>query len=98
LSVVAITESNRFRDANPVAVLRLVDRLGYRAAVPVLLAPAILLAHLYAGFSALMQLHRQFVGWMLLACCWGSVLFWGTFLFRLLGVWCYRAPGPLPKR
>jgi hypothetical protein len=99
LAVVAITESNRYRDANPVAVLRLIDRLGYRAAVPVLLAPVVLMAHLYAGFSALMQLHRHaLAGLLLLACCWGSVLFFTTFLFRLLGVWCYRTPTPLPQR
>jgi hypothetical protein len=97
LAVVAITESNRFRDANPVAVLRLVDRLGYRAAVPVLLAPIVLLAHVYVGFWALMQLHQHaLVGLLLLACCWGGVLFFATFVFRLLGVWCYRTPAPLP--
>jgi hypothetical protein len=99
LSVVAITESNRFRDANPVAVLRLIDRLGFRAAVPVLLAPAVLLADLYAGFAALMQFHRHTsIGFFLLACCWGSALFFVTFLFRLLGVWCYRSPASTPKR
>ncbi len=97
LAVVAITESNRFRDANPLAVLRLVDRLGYRAAVPVLVAPVVLMAHLYVGFWALIQLHHHaLTGLLVLACCWGSILFLGTFLFRLLGIWCYRTPAPLP--
>jgi hypothetical protein len=93
LAVVASCESQRFRDANPVPVLRLVHRLGYRAAVPVLVAPALLLAHAVGGFAALMEVHRHTLGgWLLLALCWGSGLFWMTFLFRLLGVWCYRSP------
>ena len=31
------------------------------------------------------------VGYMLLGACWLSGLFWATFLFRLLGVWCHRS-------
>jgi hypothetical protein len=93
LAIVSSSETNRFRDANPVRVMQLVDRLGYRAVVPVLVAPALLCTHGLLALFALTELHRHsLVGWVLLACCWGSSLFWGTFLFRLLGVWCYRMP------
>lgn len=95
LSIISANERNRLRDANPVRVAQLVQRLKYRAVVPLLVAPALGFAHVLLGFFALSTLHKNpFGGWMLLACCWGSALFWSAFLFRLLGVWCYRNPSP----
>lgn len=93
LAIASANERNRLRDANPVRVGQLVHRLGYRAVVPVLIAPALGFAHMLAGLSALAMLHdKTFVGWLLLTGCWFSALFWSAFLFRLLGVWCYRLP------
>ncbi len=93
LAIVSVNERNRLRDANPVRVAQLVQRLHYRAIVPVLVAPALAFAHALLIFFALDSLHEHVLaGWLLLTCCWGSVLFWSAFLFRLLGVWCYRTP------
>ncbi len=93
LAVVKTNESNRFLDANPVRIARLVHRLRYRAAVPVLLAPALVFAQVSVAWTALGELHEHpFFGWLLLAFGWGSGLLGAVFLFRLLGVWCYRSP------
>ncbi len=93
LAIVSANEGNRLRDANPLCVIQLVHRLSYRAIVPVFVAPALLLAHALFGVFALIVLHRHiFGGWFLLAVCGGSALFWSAFVFRLVGVWCYRAP------
>jgi hypothetical protein len=93
LCIVSANERNRLRDANPVRVAQLVQRLTYRAIVPLLIAPALGFGHVLLGYFALATLHEKiFVGWLLLACCWGSALFWSAFLFRLLGVWCFRTP------
>lgn len=90
LAIVSANERNRLRDANPLRVAQLVYRLKYRAVVPVLIAPALAIAHALLGLFALSILHQQmFAAWLLLAGCCGSGLFWAAFLFRLLGVWCY---------
>jgi hypothetical protein len=42
---------------------------------------------------AAMELHESFLlGGFLLAVDWWSALFWALFVFRLVGVWCYRTP------
>lgn len=93
LAIVSANERNRLRDANPLRVAQLVHRLNYRAFVPVLVAPALVIPHVLLGLLALTLLHQElFSGWLLLAACWCSILFWAAFLFRLLGVWCYHAP------
>jgi hypothetical protein len=91
LAVVRTSESGRLRDANPVRVGQLVRRLGLRAVVPVFVVPVLTFAHVLLGFVALGELHRAIVGgWLLLTFVWGSALFSASFVFRLLGVWCYR--------
>ena len=93
LAIVSANERDRLRDANPLRVGQLVQRLKYRAVVPVLIAPALAFAHALLIFFALTSLQQHVVAsWLLLTCCWCSVLFWSAFLFRLLGVWCYYAP------
>jgi|SRR5579884_1340617 len=90
LAIVSANERNRLRDANPVRVAMLVQRLRYRAVVPLLIAPALVFVHALVIVFALDFLHPHVIlGWQLLTCCWGSILFWSAFLFRLLGVWCY---------
>jgi hypothetical protein len=92
LAIVCTNERNRLRDANPLRVMRLVHRLKARAVVPVLIAPALGIVHVWLGLSALLNLHGHiFTSWLLLMLCWWSGLSWATFLLRLLGVWCYRA-------
>jgi hypothetical protein len=90
LAIICANQRNRLRDANPVRVAQLVQRLKYRAIVPVLIAPALAIAHVLLGLSALTALAQHvFAGWLLLAGCLCSALFWSAFFFRLLGVWCY---------
>jgi hypothetical protein len=92
LNLVSTNERSRLRDANPVRVAQLIERLKYRAVVPALIAPALAFVHTLLGFFALASLHQHmFAGWLLLAGCLCSALFWSAFLFRLLGVWCYYA-------
>lgn len=92
LAIVSASERNRLRDANPLRVAQLVARLKCRALVPILIAPALAIAHVRLGVFALMTLHEQILfGWLLLMVCCGNGLFWAAFLFRLLGVWCYDA-------
>jgi hypothetical protein len=93
LAIVSVNEGGSLRDANPIRVAQLVHRLKHRALVPILIVPAIAIPHILLGLFALNTLHEHiFSGWLLLAGCWCSGLFWAAFLFRLLGVWCYRAP------
>ncbi|MHB1423514.1 MAG: hypothetical protein ACYC3I_10040 [Gemmataceae bacterium] len=93
LAIVSASERNRLLDANPLRVALLVHRLKLRAIVPVLIAPALLVSHALLALLALATLHENIVaGWLLLAGCWISGLTWAAFLFRLLGVWCYRVP------
>jgi hypothetical protein len=93
LAIVSANERNRLRDANPLRVAQLAHRLKSRAVVAVLLAPALSIAHVRLGLFALATMHeRLFAGWLLLMGCWCSGLFWAAFLFRSLGVWCYRTP------
>jgi hypothetical protein len=93
LAIISANEQNRLRDANPLRVALLIHRLNYRAVVPVFLAPALMIPHVLLGLFALTLVHQElFSGWLLLAACWCSMLFWAAFLFRLLGVWCYRIP------
>ena len=97
LSIVTANESGRLRDANPLRVAQLAHRLRFRAIVPVLVAPALGLAHGLVGIFALTELHPRtgmdmLLGLLLLPSCWISGLFWAMFFFRLLGVWCYRIP------
>lgn len=98
LSIVAANESGRLRDATPLRVVQLLQRLKHRAVVPVLLAPALLVAHGFLLVFSLTELHKNGVFLALLWACWLSALFWGLFLFRLLGVWCYRYPGAVVAR
>jgi hypothetical protein len=90
LTVVCSAENDRLRDANPVRVARLLFRLRSLAAVPIVVAPILMSAHVAVAVFALAALHQHGSAWLLLMGCWASGLFCITFLFRLLGVWCYR--------
>jgi hypothetical protein len=91
----AVAERGRLRDANPIRVIDLAHRLGYRAAVVVVLGTALVVAHGFLLALAAQELHRTGLGLLLLAACDLSGLFWAAFLFRLLGMWCHRTrPAP----
>jgi hypothetical protein len=89
LALVAVCQSERLQKANPFAVAGLLHRLGFRAVVPALVAPLGMLLHFLGAFVAVELFHAgALLGLFLLAVCWGSGLFWGLFVFRLLGMWC----------
>jgi len=90
LALAAVCQRGRLRDANPIAVIDCAHRLGYRAAVAAILAFTLVLTHGRLAVAGAAVLHQTPVqGWLLLGICWVSALFWATFLFRLLGLWCY---------
>ncbi|HKI32015.1 MAG TPA: hypothetical protein VKA46_09105 [Gemmataceae bacterium] len=91
LVLAAVGERGRLRDANPLQVIDLAHRLGFRAALVTVAGSALALAQGVLLVVAALELHRAWpVGVLLLAASWFGGLFGATFLFRLLGVWCYR--------
>jgi hypothetical protein len=93
-AVAAAGERQRFRDANPLAVARLLRRLGPRAlVVPVAALAALGLGRL--AWVAVEESHHTVAAWLWLPVAGVGGVFLTTFLFRLLGVWCFRArPAP----
>jgi hypothetical protein len=90
LAVLAVSRSERLRDANPWCVIDLAERLGWRALVGALLAGAIFLSHGLVAFLTTEILHdKPLLGVVAAMGCWLSWLFWATFLFRVVGLWCY---------
>ena len=83
--------NDRVSDLNPVRVLRLAERLGYRAWVAALAASVLGVCAVLLILATLPLLHVNAAAGVLLVFIWGGALFFATFLFRLLGVWCYRA-------
>jgi hypothetical protein len=76
---------------NPLRVAELAERLGWRALVAAILAPLLALPHVLLAVRASAELHDRIgIGLLQTALCCLSGLYWATFLFRLLGVWCYR--------
>lgn len=92
LALVAIHQGDRLADVNPVCVGRLVRRLGYRAVLGTVGGAAIGLAVGHTLLSALTALRENPVrGWILLFAGWLVCVAWLTFLFRMLGLWCFRS-------
>ncbi len=94
LLVLAVGQRDRLRDANPLAVARLVGRVGDRLVVAALVAGVAALAHGSLLFAGLEAFHKSAVpGVLLLAAVWLSALSGAAFLMRLMGAWCRRAAG-----
>jgi len=92
LVLAAVSERGRWRDANPIHVIDLAHRLHYGAALATLFGSALAVAHGALAVFAAVEMHRiAIVGILLLAVCCLSGMFWAAFLFRLLGLWCYRS-------
>ncbi len=97
LVLAAVSERGRLRDANPLHVIDLAHRLGWRAAVITLAGSVLAVGHGLFAVLAAESLHRDGpIGAGLLVVCWFSGMFWATGLFRLLGVWCYRSRTAAP--
>lgn len=92
LTLVAVHQGDRLRDANPVRVGDVIRRLGYRAVAGSLAASAVGLAFGLLVLHALTLLHDDLIpGFLLLFVAWLGGLAWLTFLFRLLGIWCIQS-------
>ena len=91
LALLAVTESGRLRDANPVSQARLAASLGWPGRLTVVLAAAGVLLHLHLALGAMEDLHDGPAGWWELG-WWG---FWGAawvvFLLRWFGLSQFRA-------
>jgi hypothetical protein len=109
LALMAVQERGRFRDAHPAAVVRLVQRLGWRAVLAAVLLAVVVVGHCLLVLDTLEEL-RGLRGWLQLVGCWAGQFFWMVLLLRWLGVSSYRArkqrrdtkpsarPKPAPQR
>jgi hypothetical protein len=90
LGLLSATDAGRLAGAAPGNVVALTLRLGWRAVVPLAVAPGIMIAHARLGLAGLAEIHRDGpLGTAMLAGAWVGILFWCTFLFRLFGIWCH---------
>jgi hypothetical protein len=91
LALLSVQQSRRWRDANPVAIVKLVKRLGYRPVVAAALVSITVVGYGLLMFDALEELHRSLGGWLLMTWYWGGQLFLLLLLLRWLGVSIFRA-------
>jgi hypothetical protein len=92
LALVALHQTDRFIDANPARVAVLIRRLGYGAVLATLAAAGVALALGWIILQGLLQMPDEpAIGMAVVAGGWMLVLGWLAFLFRLLGLWCYRS-------
>jgi hypothetical protein len=89
-ALLAVARSQRIYEANPVSVAQLVKGLGYRAVVAIVLFSVLVFEHARYLIFAIGVTHESvFNGWFLLTMYWLSALASATFLFRLVGWWCF---------
>jgi hypothetical protein len=97
LTVLAVADAGSLRAAAPPGVVDLFARLGVRAAVPLLAVPVLVFAFARLALTGVEDLHRDSAsGVLLLVGAWFGALFVGTFLCRLMGLWCFRTRHPTP--
>jgi hypothetical protein len=83
-------------NVNPLRVVEQVEQLGWRSIGVAGAGGFLILIHGLLAFAALADLHHdESRGWFALILCTVSGMFWITFVFRLLGVWCYHFDAPL---
>ena len=94
----AMSQSDRLRDASPTSVGEFVEKLGRGAVLIALVGGIVVLVHGRLAINALTIMRNNVPqSVMLLFFCWLSLLATGTFLFRLMGVWCHCADSREPK-
>jgi hypothetical protein len=98
LAMLAVQENDRFSDANPVAIVGLLRRGGYRVAVAALLLGIGIVAHTVASLDALEALHNGPAGWLRLIGVWAALLMWASFVLRWVGISRYNARKPRRKK
>jgi hypothetical protein len=90
LAVLAVSRRERLRDLNPWRVAELAELLGWRTFVAALMAGLLFLGHGLLAYWTTSVLHDKLgYGLLLAAACWISWMYWATFVFRVLGVWCH---------
>jgi hypothetical protein len=95
LVLAALADRGRLRDINPVGVIDLAHRLGWRALVVALIGTVLAYAGGRLAREALRYLHTDAAaGWALLIAFGLVSMYGGAFVLRLLGLWCYRTRRP----
>jgi hypothetical protein len=95
-ALLAVTRTDRLRDANPWRIADLARCLGYRSVLAVVLASGLAWLDGWLLLEATATLHLEaFGGWLLLIIVWMWVLASTTFMFRMVGLWCFRALLPI---
>ncbi len=90
-AVLSLSQYNWIGDLNPFAIADLAHRLGGLALAWVLGAALLFFAHVLLVVEGVAELHdTPLQGWVLLVVACASGTFCGTFLCRLLGIWCFR--------
>jgi hypothetical protein len=90
LALASVADRGRWRDLSPPAVADLAHRLRWRALAVVAGAAGLLVIGLVV-IAGITEVHRgTLLGWLMLTAGWFLGVFVGTFLARLLGVWCYK--------
>jgi hypothetical protein len=78
-------------NVHPLRVAEQASRMGWRSIGVAVAGGFLALLHGLIAFAAIGDLQKELSGgWFLLILCCVSGMFWATFLFRLLGVWCHQ--------
>jgi hypothetical protein len=98
LVLLTVNAKEGIRYSNPLTVTELVGRLGWASLGIVLGAAVVALVHVFWAIGGLSSIQRdESGGWFLLILCSWSAMFWATFLFRWLGIWCHRLELTAPR-
>jgi hypothetical protein len=89
-ALLSVTDRGRIWALQPVAVIDLAHRLGWRALLLAAGAALLLLGHGLVLVAGVALVHTSLWGVLVLAAGWMSGVFWGTFFCRCLGVCCHR--------
>jgi uncharacterized membrane protein len=90
LVLVTVNARDGLINVFPMRVAEQVNRLGWRSLGVAMGGAVLAVIHGLIAFAAIADLQRDLAeGWLFLILCCMSAMFWATFLFRLLGVWCH---------
>jgi hypothetical protein len=91
LSLLAVRQSGSLLDANPAAVLRLIQRRGWRMPGTALVIALIVVGAAQLEIGAVEEMHRSPAGWFGSAFWWALKLSALLSLYRWLGIRIYHA-------
>jgi hypothetical protein len=86
LLFLAVTDKDSFLSANPLAVVKLIQRHSFRVPLTALVMAVALVGHGYLMFNALEDMYRGLLGWMELVGLWAGMLYWLLFVLRWYGL------------